>query len=149
MFNAAFTGIGFDVMNSALNSGELLVDLPGGGHVPRAHELEHLVDLRAHEVARHADDADGPEARVPERGPVVSRVDLEAGRRLRDQSRNGLEVAVESLTATMFGRSASVKRVVLDPDRGTSRYVVGDDRQVGGVGHALEVRDQPRCGGLL
>ena len=122
---------------------ELLVDLAGRGHVARADQLEHLMDLRADEVARDAHDPDGAETGVAERRPVVARVDLEAARRLGDQSRDRLEVAGRVLDRHDVGALGErEERVVLDPRRGAARDVVDDDRQLGRVGHALEVRDQ-------
>ena len=48
---------------------ELLVDLPRCRHVAGLDQVDHLVDLRADEVARDAHDADGAQAHVAERRP--------------------------------------------------------------------------------
>ena len=55
---AAFNGIGLLVTNSALNSGDRSSWIfRAAGHVPRLDQLDHLADLRTHQVAGDADDA--------------------------------------------------------------------------------------------
>ena len=143
---AAFTGIGFEVMNSALNSGESCSwILRAAGHVAGARP------------GRASDGSAGrrggsPRSRRRRRPGTRSRT-RPSRRRSRPRIRSGprrssFETAwkspVESFTATMFGRCARrEQRVVLDARRGPAGDVVGDDRQLGGVGDTLEVRDQP------
>ena len=52
---------------------QVLVDLAGGGDVAGLDQLDHLADLRAHQVARDGDDPDRAQAHVAERRPVVAR----------------------------------------------------------------------------
>src|SRR4029450_600630 len=78
---------------------QLLVDLARRRDVAGLDEVAHLADLPAHEVTGHRDDPDRAKAHVAERRPVVTAVDLELGRDLRDQPRDRLEVARRVLHA--------------------------------------------------
>src|SRR5438093_916698 len=66
---------------------ERLVDLSRRRDVAGLDELDHLADLGPHEMARDGDHPDGAQTHVPERGPVVARVDLEV-RSLGHESRD-------------------------------------------------------------
>src|SRR5262249_34934036 len=129
---------------------ERLVDLARRRNVPGLDQVDHLPHRRANQVTRDADDADGAEADVPERRPVVSRVDLETVRGLRDQPRDPLEVSRRVLDRHDVRLLRETKeRLVLDPGRGSPRDVVRDDREVGRVGDVLEVGDQSSLGRLV
>ncbi len=143
--SAAFNGIGLLVMKRRVEQRrEILVDLPGRGHVARLDQLDHLTDLRPDQVARDRDVPDGAQTDVAERGPIVAAVDLEVRRCLGHQPGHALEVTRGVLHGDDVGTLRQLQqRVVLDPRRGPSRDVVDDDRELGSVGHALEVRDQP------
>ena len=123
---------------------QILVDLPGGGDVARLDQLDHLADLRADQVTRDGDDPDRTQAHVAERRPVVPAVHLEVRWRLGHQSGHALEITGRVLHRDDVGPLGELQeRLVFDARRCPAGDVVDDDRELGCVGHALEVRDQP------
>ena len=122
---------------------ELLVDLAGGRDVAGLDQLDHLADLRPDQVRGHATRPPPPRGRrsrtSPSRRPSRPRSSGASAIRREIPWKS----PVESFTATMLGFAAELQQcVVLDARRRAARDVVRDDRQVGGVGDALEVRHQ-------
>src|SRR3954471_7830047 len=112
---------------------ELLVHLAGRRDISGRDELRQLPQARSDDVRRDGHDAHRGRREKKKHGRVVAAVDLEVGRRLRDQTGEPVEVSRRVLhTDDVRDLREHEERGVFDAGRRSPRDVVREDRELRG-----------------